>query len=141
MAQGEFTKEEAKATEEAFDEVFKALPKRKQGEYLDTPTTSSCSCCLQARVPEREEMTAYRTIIADPPWQPVMALINGPASGVGAPKASPQRHYATMSVQDIAALRVPGRREKPTCGYGCLASISTGLTPWRGLGISSRYKP
>lgn len=34
MAQGEFTKEEAKATEEAFTEVFKALPKRKQGEYL-----------------------------------------------------------------------------------------------------------
>ena len=34
MAQGEFTKEEAKATEEAFKEVFDALPKRKQIEYL-----------------------------------------------------------------------------------------------------------
>ena len=34
MAQGEFTKEEAQATEDAFEEVFKALPKRKQGEYL-----------------------------------------------------------------------------------------------------------
>jgi len=49
----------------------------------------------------------YRTIVADPPWQPVMAIINSPASGVGAPKASPQRHYPTMSMQDIAALQVP----------------------------------
>jgi hypothetical protein len=34
MAQGDFTQEEAKATEEAFDQVFKALPKKKQAEYL-----------------------------------------------------------------------------------------------------------
>lgn len=34
MAQGEFTKEEAQATIEAVDEVMKALPKRKVGEYL-----------------------------------------------------------------------------------------------------------
>jgi hypothetical protein len=34
MAQGEFTKDEAKATEEAFDDVFKALSKKKQMEYL-----------------------------------------------------------------------------------------------------------
>jgi len=32
--QGDFTQEEAKATEEAFDQVFKALPKKKQAEYL-----------------------------------------------------------------------------------------------------------
>ena len=49
----------------------------------------------------------YRTIVADPPWQPVMALINSPASGVGAPKASPQRHYATMPVLEICGLKVP----------------------------------
>lgn len=34
MAQGEFTKEEAKATVEAVDEMFKGLSKGKQGEYL-----------------------------------------------------------------------------------------------------------
>jgi len=34
MAQGEFTKEEAAATIEAFDEVFKALPPKKKAEYI-----------------------------------------------------------------------------------------------------------
>ena len=34
MAQGEFTKEEAKQTEKAFTEVFDALPKRKQIDFL-----------------------------------------------------------------------------------------------------------
>lgn len=34
MAQGEFTKEEAKETEEAFSEVFKALSKSKQQELF-----------------------------------------------------------------------------------------------------------
>ncbi len=34
MAQGDFTKEEATATEEAVKEMFDALPKRKQMDYL-----------------------------------------------------------------------------------------------------------
>ena len=34
MAQGEFTKEEATATEEAVDEMFKALSKAKQMDFL-----------------------------------------------------------------------------------------------------------
>jgi hypothetical protein len=34
MAQGEFTKEEATATIEAVDELFKALPKRKAVEFI-----------------------------------------------------------------------------------------------------------
>ena len=34
MAQGEFTKEEATATEEAFKEVFLALPKNKQMDFF-----------------------------------------------------------------------------------------------------------
>ncbi len=34
MAQGEFTREEAKQTEEAFTEVFEALPKSKRLNYL-----------------------------------------------------------------------------------------------------------
>lgn len=34
MAQGEFTKEEAKETTVAFTEVFKALPKAKQGKFI-----------------------------------------------------------------------------------------------------------
>lgn len=42
----------------------------------------------------------YRTVVADPPWQPTMAITNG-----GAPKASPQHHYDTMGVADIIELR------------------------------------
>lgn len=34
MAQGDFTKEEATETEEAFKEVFDALPKRRRLEFL-----------------------------------------------------------------------------------------------------------
>ena len=34
MAQGEFTKEEAAETVKAFNEVYKALSKAKQAEYL-----------------------------------------------------------------------------------------------------------
>jgi len=49
----------------------------------------------------------FKCIVADPPWQPTMALVNSPASGVGAPKASPQRHYATMSIEHIKRLVVP----------------------------------
>lgn len=42
----------------------------------------------------------WRTVVADPPWQPAMAIENG-----GAPKASPQLHYATMTVEEIIAVR------------------------------------
>lgn len=54
-------------------------------------------------------MTArlFKCVVADPPWQPTMAIVNSPASGIGAPKASPQRHYPTMSVEAIASLVVP----------------------------------
>lgn len=34
MAQGEFTKEEAAETIKAVDEMFKALPKAKQGQFF-----------------------------------------------------------------------------------------------------------
>jgi hypothetical protein len=34
MAQGEFTKEEADATDEAVNEMFKALPKTKQMDFI-----------------------------------------------------------------------------------------------------------
>lgn len=42
----------------------------------------------------------YRTVVADPPWQPKMAITNG-----GAPKASPQLRYDTLSVAEIIDLR------------------------------------
>lgn len=42
----------------------------------------------------------YRTVVADPPWQPTMAITNG-----GAPKASPQLRYMTLSVEDIIKMR------------------------------------
>jgi hypothetical protein len=34
MAQGDFTKEEAKEVGNIFKEVFEALPKRRQGEFI-----------------------------------------------------------------------------------------------------------
>lgn len=34
MAQGEFTKEEAKASAQAVEEMFKALAKKKQPEFI-----------------------------------------------------------------------------------------------------------
>lgn len=34
MSQGEFTKEEATATEEAFGEIMKAFPKKRAGEFF-----------------------------------------------------------------------------------------------------------
>jgi len=34
MAQGEFTKEEARKTKKAVEELFKVIPKWTQGEYL-----------------------------------------------------------------------------------------------------------
>ncbi len=49
----------------------------------------------------------FKCIVADPPWHPKMSIINSPATGIGAPKASPQRHYATMSLKDIEQLIVP----------------------------------
>jgi len=49
----------------------------------------------------------YKCIVADPPWQPTMAIINSPASGIGASKASPQRHYKTMTVEEIEKISVP----------------------------------
>jgi N6-adenosine-specific RNA methylase IME4 len=49
----------------------------------------------------------FRCIVADPPWLPTMAIINGPASGIGAPKASPQRHYPTMCLGAICELNPP----------------------------------
>lgn len=42
---------------------------------------------------------AYKTVVADPPWQPSMAITNG-----GAPKASPQLHYQTLSVSEICEI-------------------------------------
>lgn len=42
----------------------------------------------------------YRCVVADPPWQPAMAKTNG-----GAPKASPEHHYATLPFDEIADLR------------------------------------
>ena len=42
----------------------------------------------------------WKTVVVDPPWTPAMSITNG-----GAPKASPQKHYATMTVDKIAAIK------------------------------------
>lgn len=46
------------------------------------------------------EAQEWQTVVADPPWQPKMAITNG-----GAPKASPQNFYDTMTVPQIIALK------------------------------------
>lgn len=51
------------------------------------------------------EGVAYKTLVVDPPWTPTMSLINGPKDGKGASKASPQRRYKTMSLEDIINIR------------------------------------
>lgn len=48
----------------------------------------------------------YRTVVADPPWQPTMAITNG-----GAPKASPQRFYQTLTVPEIIAMQPAMERQ------------------------------
>lgn len=48
----------------------------------------------------------YRTVVADPPWTPAMSVTNG-----GAPKASPQIHYETMTLEAIKSLQVPAAEQ------------------------------
>lgn len=64
-----------------------------------TPNTGASSFLVERLV------IIPTTVVADPPWQPTMAIINSPKSGIGAPKASPQRHYKTMSVEEIEKLK------------------------------------
>ena len=45
-----------------------------------------------------------RTIVADPPWTPV---IGAGKSDYSKDKARPQKHYPTMTLEDIKALEVP----------------------------------
>lgn len=44
----------------------------------------------------------FKTVVADPPWTPIMSVINGKA-----PKASPQKHYSTLSLEDICKYAPP----------------------------------
>ena len=55
--------------------------------------------------PVEQLVIPFKTVVADPPWQPIMAIINSPASGIGAPKGSPQRHYNTLSVDEIKNIK------------------------------------
>ena len=62
----------------------------------------------------------YSTVVADPSWLPTMAVINGPASGIGAPKASPQRHYATLTVDEISGM-APATKTQAHLWIWCLS--------------------
>jgi N6-adenosine-specific RNA methylase IME4 len=53
----------------------------------------------------------YRCIVADPPWTPTMSIINGPSTGIGAPKGSPQRQYGTLGLDEIKELRIPAAKQ------------------------------
>lgn len=48
-------------------------------------------------------MTAYRCIVADPPWSPSL----GGTWGARVDKGRPQRFYDTMSLFDIKSIQVP----------------------------------
>ena len=48
---------------------------------------------------ERPPAGEFRTVVADPPWTPIMSIINAHA-----PKGSPQRHYETLSIEEIIGL-------------------------------------
>ena len=48
-------------------------------------------------------MCVYRTVVADPPWQPGL----GGSWGARTDKGRPQRFYPTMPLEDIKALTVP----------------------------------
>lgn len=50
----------------------------------------------------------FRTIVADPPWQPTLGATWNSSKN---DKARPQRFYTTMPVDDIAALRPPLARQ------------------------------
>lgn len=83
------------------------------------------------------DIKLYKTIVADPPWQPTMAIVNSPASGVGAPKASPQRHYTTLSVEEICHMVPPSEKQahlwlwvlSPHIDWGYHVSRAWGFEP------------
>lgn len=58
MAQGQFTKEEAKATEEAVSEMFDAIPKSKRGGYVGHLNDVMLFLSAAARVAPAEPVAA-----------------------------------------------------------------------------------
>jgi len=44
----------------------------------------------------------FRTVVSDPPWTPEMSIVNGNAI-----KGSPQRHYSTLTVDEICQMKPP----------------------------------
>lgn len=53
-------------------------------------------------------MVDYRTIVADPPWTPTLGSTWKTRY---TDKARPQKHYATMSLGDIAGMQVPSAKQ------------------------------
>lgn len=53
-------------------------------------------------------MTDYATVVADPPWAPALGSTWATAT---TDKARPQKHYGTLSVEEIKALAPPTRRQ------------------------------
>jgi N6-adenosine-specific RNA methylase IME4 len=64
-----------------------------------------------------------------------MALINSPASGVGAPKASPQRHYGTMPVEDVCRLVPPSEPQSHLWLWVLSQHVDWGYTVARAWGF------
>lgn len=66
-----------------------------------------------------------------------MSIVNGPSTGVGAPKASPQRHYPTMTLDEICAFPVSSARQShlwlwvlsPHVDWGFKVSRAWGFEP------------
>lgn len=83
----------------------------------------------------------YKTIVCDPPWTPTISIVNGPASRIGASKASPQRQYQTLSLEEIKAFNIPSERQSHLwlwvvnqhVDWGYEVARAWGFEPWQML--------
>lgn len=57
---------------------------------------------------QNSEMESYRTIVADPPWTPTLGATWATRF---TDKSRPQKHYLTMSIGEIASLKVPSAKQ------------------------------
>jgi site-specific DNA-methyltransferase (adenine-specific) len=94
-------------------------------------------------------MKKYKIIYADPPWTPKISEILG-KRWIKINKASPQKHYFTMSVDEISNLNVPSAEQahlylwvvNPHIDWGYKVARSWGFEVWqmltwckKGLGV------
>lgn len=85
-------------------------------------------------------MKKYQIIYADPPWRPRISTILG-KKWTHVNKASPQKHYPTMTVDEICKLRVPIAIQaqlylwvlSPHIDWGYMVAKTWGFDIWQTL--------